>query len=591
LSLDLALDDAEQAIADAVAKFCAERCPEAVVRQTAGTLPRALWRELAELGVLALATPEGDGGARELCAALESLGAAVFPGPLAATFLATQVLDEKERLRVAQGDWIVSLGAPPLMPFAPAADCFLALAEGGIRRAQPRGAVEPVETLGGEPWGRVDLELGPALRADARAWRCTTSRWPPTRPQRGGALVRVTAAHARTRTAVRARDRRVPGGRPSARGCARAARSRGGARADRRARVGRECHRPARARRGRAPLRHARGARRRAHLSPAVRRARDHARRSGIPRVAPDPPARLAAARARGGARRAARTVGCVMTIDLRGALPGIRYERRPDGIAVITLDRPDRGNALAPNMQPVMRAIWSEVRDDDAVRVAVVTAAGERHFCTGFDVGEAESDDADTYFANRPLAEAVHWSPHQNRVWKPVLCAVQGLCVGGGPALRGRSGHRDRERERGVHGHARERRAGRGALENVGLAKAAAARLGAAHDAARPPLPDARARAYELGPRSTSWSRRRRRAARALAMPTDARQLAAGDGALEAGGLGQPRAGLFGALEQAWSLLRLHWSHPDFTRARAHSPRSAPPRWDPNPNARTDKK
>ena len=56
-SLDLALDDAQQAIADAVAKFCAERCPETVVRESAGTFPRALWSELAELGVLALATP------------------------------------------------------------------------------------------------------------------------------------------------------------------------------------------------------------------------------------------------------------------------------------------------------------------------------------------------------------------------------------------------------------------------------------------------------------------------------------------------------------------------------------------------------
>ena len=77
------------------------------MRQTAGTLPRALWRELAELGVLALATPEGDGGARELVAALESLGAAVFPGPLAATFLATQVLDEKERLVLDSGEAMI----------------------------------------------------------------------------------------------------------------------------------------------------------------------------------------------------------------------------------------------------------------------------------------------------------------------------------------------------------------------------------------------------------------------------------------------------------------------------------------------------
>ncbi len=108
--------------------------------------------------------------------------------------------------------------------------------------------------------------------------------------------------------------------------------------------------------------------------------------------------------------------------IDLRKPLDGVLYERREDGIAILTLDRPDRGNSLAPHMQPILRAIWGEVRDDPAIRVAVVTAEGERHFCTGFDVAEAEGDEADEVFNNRPLAEAVHWSPHQNRVCKPVI-------------------------------------------------------------------------------------------------------------------------------------------------------------------------
>ena len=45
--------------------------------------------------------------------------------------------------------------------------------------------------------------------------------------------------------------------------------------------------------------------------------------------------------------------------IDLDAPLEGLRYERREDGIAVITLDRPERGNSLAPGMQPVFRAIW----------------------------------------------------------------------------------------------------------------------------------------------------------------------------------------------------------------------------------------
>src|SRR5262245_13520473 len=102
------------------------------------------------------------------------------------------------------------------------------------------------------------------------------------------------------------------------------------------------------------------------------------------------------------------------MAIGAGEQVSGLRYEKR-DGVATITLDRPERGNALTAAMQPAIRAIWSEVRDDPAIRVAVVTAAGTKHFCTGLDVG-SDSAGGETVFADRPLAEAVHWSPHQNR-------------------------------------------------------------------------------------------------------------------------------------------------------------------------------
>ena len=119
-------------------------------------------------------------------------------------------------------------------------------------------------------------------------------------------------------------------------------------------------------------------------------------------------------------------------SIDLTGPLEGVRFETR-DRIAFITIARPDRGNSLAPTMQAIFRRIWAEVRENEEIRVAVLGAEGERHFCTGFDVADSESEEAKDTFADRPLDESVFWSPYQNQVMKPVICAVNGLCVGGG--------------------------------------------------------------------------------------------------------------------------------------------------------------
>ncbi len=169
MSLDLEFDDGQQAVAEAVAAFCRERCPDEEVRASAGTLPRSLWRELADLGVLALCTPQGDGGALEWVAALESLGRFVFPGPLAATAFAGQCLPDAERAAVASGEAVVSLGAPPLLAFAPVADLFIETDGTRAWLARPQGEVAAVATLGGEPWGRVGLvrdhELPEAERA------------------------------------------------------------------------------------------------------------------------------------------------------------------------------------------------------------------------------------------------------------------------------------------------------------------------------------------------------------------------------------------------------------------------------------------
>lgn len=118
-------------------------------------------------------------------------------------------------------------------------------------------------------------------------------------------------------------------------------------------------------------------------------------------------------------------------TIDLTGELPGLLYEKR-DHIAYITLNRPERANALHSTMIEPLKAIWAEIRDDPWIRATVLTGAGERHFCTGADVGAVASRGG-VSAGKGPLTEEVHWSPRQNRVWKPTVTAVNGTVAGGG--------------------------------------------------------------------------------------------------------------------------------------------------------------
>jgi hypothetical protein len=199
VSLDLGLDDVQQAVAASVGQFCADACPDAAVKALEGRFPDALWKGLAELGVLALATPEGDGGARELVAALEPLGAAVFPGPLLSTFFATQVLPEGERARVAAGAAVAAVGEPPLLPWAPCAQLFVEVAGERAWLARPRGPVQPAATLGGEPWGRVELERLRELEGAARAHALHDLALAAFASAAGQRLVRDTAQHARAR--------------------------------------------------------------------------------------------------------------------------------------------------------------------------------------------------------------------------------------------------------------------------------------------------------------------------------------------------------------------------------------------------------
>jgi enoyl-CoA hydratase/carnithine racemase len=97
-----------------------------------------------------------------------------------------------------------------------------------------------------------------------------------------------------------------------------------------------------------------------------------------------------------------------------------------------MTLDRPERGNALSRRMVAPVRAVWRDVMADPEVRVLVVTGAGERHFCTGADVLEV-AETGTTSAGDGTAREAIAWSSLGHGVWKPVICALNGLVAGGG--------------------------------------------------------------------------------------------------------------------------------------------------------------
>ena len=168
MTLDLEFDEDDAALASSVKRYCADRCtPE---RFAGWAWPNDFWRGLGDLGVLALGTAEGGGGATSIGAAMEQLGLANAPGPLVATFAAGQLVADAERKAIGAGEVIVSMGEPPLMPWLPVAGLVIELAGDAAYLARVDGAVEAVDTLGGEPWGRGRLDrieelapIGPAL--------------------------------------------------------------------------------------------------------------------------------------------------------------------------------------------------------------------------------------------------------------------------------------------------------------------------------------------------------------------------------------------------------------------------------------------
>jgi len=169
--LDLGFSEEQEAVRVAVDRFCTQRDTETIARRSGEPLPRSLWRDLAAVGVFYPGAPGHDaGGALEVCAIAETLGHHVFPGPVAATYIAIQALDEARAAEVIDGAALVSLSGADstLLPFGTEADLFLVTDGERIFLADTPENIEPVATLGGELWGRALLKVDRQLTVSAR---------------------------------------------------------------------------------------------------------------------------------------------------------------------------------------------------------------------------------------------------------------------------------------------------------------------------------------------------------------------------------------------------------------------------------------
>ncbi|EKX66612.1 enoyl-CoA hydratase/isomerase family protein [Streptomyces ipomoeae] len=108
-------------------------------------------------------------------------------------------------------------------------------------------------------------------------------------------------------------------------------------------------------------------------------------------------------------------------------------------GVAVLTLDRPAKLNAIDPETAGELAAAWRELRFDDTVRAVVLTGAGGRAFCVGLDRDTLEDvpQPNSPYMIDDPL---IAIGPKANDLWKPVIAAVNGMACGGAFYLLGES-------------------------------------------------------------------------------------------------------------------------------------------------------
>jgi enoyl-CoA hydratase/carnithine racemase len=109
-----------------------------------------------------------------------------------------------------------------------------------------------------------------------------------------------------------------------------------------------------------------------------------------------------------------------------------LELERPADGVALLTLNRPDRRNALSTELREEGSRHLADLADDESVRCLVVTGAGTV-FSAGFDLAEFEAAASDEAFGRRLWASSDEWHRRWIEFPVPTVAAVNGPAIAGG--------------------------------------------------------------------------------------------------------------------------------------------------------------
>lgn len=111
-----------------------------------------------------------------------------------------------------------------------------------------------------------------------------------------------------------------------------------------------------------------------------------------------------------------------------------ILIDRKPEGYVIITLNRPDKLNALNIQLIRELQQAATEIGNDDTIHGVIITGSGEKAFAAGADIAELNQLDGTTgeeYSRNGQMAFSA-----LERMNKPVIAAVNGFALGGGCEL-----------------------------------------------------------------------------------------------------------------------------------------------------------